>query len=105
MSFGAYAYDTTCQVFGSKNQNIATIKNPIIKVGESGDAYVRVSLTKKADEDTQVVIKLYDQKGYVVATEVAEISAGSTTPTNGWICIEDVPAGTYYAKIARASCN
>ena len=59
----ALADSTTCRVYGSANGNVATIDNPYVcscKHGLDGTGVrVIVSLTKEANEDTSVVVKLY----------------------------------------------
>lgn len=105
-----YADQQTCRVYGSTNNNVATVVNPILtstnlhgqSIFDKPTVYVEIELTQKAEENTEIAINIYDG-GSVVASGFCNIRSGSK---KGIVSIE-VPEQShqYTAKIANASCE
>lgn len=101
-SLMVYADQITCQVYGSSNNNLATVNNPVVRSDSKGYVGVDISLTKKATEETSVVVNIYEGK-IVVGSGVCTIDKGNST---GHVIIRTYEANkTYQARLAEATCQ
>ncbi len=103
-SIGLFADDTTCRVYGSKDNVVVTLESPI-RVSERGHVSTYVTLTKEATEDISVVVRVYDaQTRECVATKTVSITKGHKSACTNEISVPE-NGKTYYLRIASASCQ